>query len=53
MTEVRMIYSIARLIAARQSGDSADVSIARSHLRIWIRAVYHLDLQTARGFVSM
>jgi hypothetical protein len=56
MTEVRMIYAIAELQRARAGGDSADVSIAESEIRIWVRDVYHLDVEavrlTARGFRS-
>jgi hypothetical protein len=56
MTEVRMIYAIAELQRARASGDSADVSIAESEIRIWVRDVYHLDVETvrlrSRGFRS-
>jgi hypothetical protein len=56
MTEIRMIYALAALSQARTSGTAADVSIAQSKIRRWIRDVYKLDVDavrlTRRGFAS-
>jgi hypothetical protein len=48
MTEVRMVYGIAALLSARERGATHDMSIAESGIRIWIRDVYHLDLERVR-----
>jgi hypothetical protein len=56
MTEVRMIYGIARLLSARERDAVHDVSIAESEIRIWIREVYDLDVErlrlTSKGLAS-
>jgi hypothetical protein len=56
MTEIRMIYALAELSRARTAGDSADISIAESEIRTWVRSVYKLDVETVRltrrGFES-
>lgn len=56
MIEIRMVYAIAALQRARAAGDAADVSIAESEIRTWIRDVFGLDVEavrlTARGFAT-
>jgi hypothetical protein len=56
MTEIRLIYLIAGLNAARAAGDAIEQDSARSAIRGWIRDVYSLDIArvklTKRGFVT-
>jgi hypothetical protein len=56
MSEIRMIYSLAALSAARAAGDGDTVEETRWEIRTWVRDVYGLDLERARltrhGFVE-
>jgi hypothetical protein len=55
MSEIRMIYSLAALGAARAAGDGDAAEETRWEMRTWVREVYGLDLErarlTRRGFV--
>ncbi len=48
MSEIRMIYSLAALNAARMAGDGDAAEEARWEIRAWVRDVYGLDLERAR-----
>ncbi len=56
MTEIRLIYLVAALNAARAAGDEPALDSARAKLRGWLRDVYSLDVDdvklTKRGFVA-
>jgi hypothetical protein len=56
MSEIRMIYSLAALSAARAAGDRDTAEETRWEIRTWVRDVYGLDLERARltrhGFVQ-
>jgi hypothetical protein len=56
MSEIRMIYSLAALSAARAAGDGDTAEETRWEIRTWVRDVYCLDLERARltrhGFVE-
>jgi hypothetical protein len=56
MSEIRMIYSLAALSAARAAGDGGAAEETRWEMRTWVRDVYGLDLErarlTRRGFVE-
>ncbi len=48
MTEIRFIYRLTALNAARMAGDSTDLDIARYQIRTWIRDVYSLDVDAVK-----
>ena len=48
MSEIRLIYSLAALNAARMAGDTDAAEEARWEIRTWVRDVYGLDLERAR-----
>jgi hypothetical protein len=56
MSEIRMIYSLAALSAARKAGDGDTAEETRWEIRTWVRDAYGLDLERARltrhGFVE-
>ena len=56
MTEIRLIYLIAELNAARAANDTIAQDTVRSKIRGWIRDVYSLDVDavklTKRGFLA-
>jgi hypothetical protein len=56
MTEIRLIYLIAQLNAARAANDTIVQDTVRYQIRGWIRDVYSLDVDavklTKRGFVG-
>jgi hypothetical protein len=56
MSEIRMIYSLAALSAARARGDDDTAETTRWEIRTWVRDVYGLDLERVRltrsGFVE-
>jgi hypothetical protein len=56
MTEIRMIYLLARLDAARAANDTIVADTIRYEIRGWIREVYSLDVDTVkltkRGFAG-
>jgi hypothetical protein len=56
MSEIRMMYSLAALSAARAAGDDGTAEETRWEIRTWVREVYGLDLErarlTRRGFVE-
>jgi hypothetical protein len=56
MSEIRMIYSLAALGAARAAGDASSAEETQWEIRTWVRDVYGLDLErarlTRRGFVE-